>query len=65
MELYAIIALSFMVLLLIVRIIRLERRLNVFDEWADWIEKEFLNREDEMVFYLNFDGKEEDDVSEN
>jgi len=65
MEVYFIGLLIVLIFLLILRIRKLERKLNTFDEWAEWIEKEIFERENEMVFYLNFDGKEEEHDDEN
>ena len=50
---------------LYLRLKELERRMHIFDRWADWIEEEFLNADKELIFHLNFDQEEENDGDEN
>ena len=42
------------------RLRELESRVDVFDQWADWIEGEFLNPDKDLIFELDLDLGEED-----
>lgn len=60
----AVVALTVISVGLYLRLRDVERRLDVFDTWADWIEDEFITREPDMIFELNFDEGEENHGSE-
>jgi hypothetical protein len=45
---------------LYMRLRELESRVDVFDQWADWIEGEFLNPDKDLIFELDLDLGEED-----
>jgi hypothetical protein len=45
---------------LYIRLKEVESRLDVFDQWADWIEDEFLNQDGDLIFELDLDLREED-----
>lgn len=45
---------------LYIRLREVESRLDVFDQWADWIEDEFLNQDRDLIFELDLDLREED-----
>lgn len=45
---------------LYIRLREVESRLDVFDQWADWIEDEFLNQDGDLIFELDLDLREED-----
>jgi uncharacterized protein YoxC len=51
--LIAVLALFFLVIYLVYKVMQLQERIDIFDKWADWIEDELLHAERELVFKLD------------